>query len=58
MEEKNLFGQAYKKTGRYDHFPKGTACTSWFLRMSTGTKLKCAFNNSSPNSENQNLAFF
>ena len=33
------------------HFPKRTGCTLWFFRMSAGTKLNCAFNNSGPNSK-------
>ena len=48
-----------------DPFPKGTGCTPWFFRMSAGTKLNCAFNNSAPNNNFkknkgncQNLAFF
>ena len=36
-----------KKTGISDHFPQGAGCTSWFFRMSAGTKFKWAFNNSS-----------
>ena len=43
-----------KKTGSSDPFPKGTGCTPWFFRMSAGTKLNCAFNNSSPNN-NKNI---
>ena len=38
------------KPGRSDHFPSGTGFTSGFFIMSAGTKLKCAFNNSSINS--------
>ena len=37
-----------EKPGSSDPFPKGTGCTPWFFRMFAGTKLKCAFNNSSP----------
>ena len=40
-----------EKPGRSGHFHEGTGCKSWFFRMSAGTKLKCAFNNSSPNSK-------
>ena len=32
-----------------DPFSKRTGCTPWFFRMSAGTKLNCAFKNSSPN---------
>ena len=52
-----------EKPGSSDPFPKGTGCMPWFFRMSAGTKLNCAFNNSSPinakknQSKNQNLAF-
>ena len=46
-----------KKPGRSAHFPKGTGCTPWFFRMSAGTKLNCAFNNSSLNSKKKNLNF-
>ena len=41
--------------GRSDHFPEGTGCMSWFFIMSAGTKLKCAFNNSSVNSKTKFL---
>ena len=53
-----------EKPGSSDSFPKGTGCTSWFFRMSAGTKLNCAFNNSAPNNnkknkeKSKNLAFF
>ena len=45
-------------------FLKGHDVTSWFFRISASTKLKCAYNNSSPKRKqikkqtNQNLAFF
>ena len=38
-----------EKPGSSYHFPKGTGCTPWFFRMSAGTKLNCAFNNSALN---------
>ena len=41
-----------QKQGRFDHFNEDTGCKSWFFRMSVGTKLKCALNNTSPNSKN------
>ena len=53
-----------KKEKSSDHFPQGTGCMSWFLRMSAGTKLKCAFNISSVIRKkkiywkSQNFAFF
>ena len=46
-----------QKQGRFDHFHEDTGCKS------VGTKLKCALNNTSPNSKNtqpktQKIAFF
>ena len=42
------------------HFSKRTGCTPWFFRMSAGTKLNCAFNDSGLNSNNlkRKIAFF
>ena len=40
-----------KKPGSFDHFTKGTGCTPWFFRISSDTKLNCAFNNSGLNSK-------
>ena len=42
--------QDMQKLGRFDHFPEETGCKSWFFLMSARTKIKCAINNSSPNS--------
>ena len=51
-----------EKPGSSAHFSKRTGCTPWFFRMSAGTKLSCAFNNSSLNrtkkeKENGKFAF-
>ena len=43
-----------EKQGSSDPFPKGTGFTPWFLRMSAGTKLNCAFDNSYPNNNIKN----
>ena len=40
-----------QKPGIFDHFPEETVCKSWFFRVSAGTNLKWAFNDSSPNSK-------
>jgi hypothetical protein len=45
------FDRDMEKPGSSAHFPERTGCTQWFLRMSAGTKLNCAFNNSSLNSK-------
>ena len=50
-----------QKPGSSAHFPKRTGCTPWFYRMSAGTKLNCAFNNSGLNSTkklNKKMIFF
>ena len=47
-----------KKPGISDHFPQGTGCMSSFFKISAGTKLKCAFNNTSPNSRRKPKNFF
>ena len=53
-----------EKPGSFANFPKRTGCMPLFFRMSVGTKLNCAFNNSGPNSKkklntkNENFAFF
>ena len=39
-----------QKPGSSAHLPKRTGCTLWFFRISAGTKLNCAFNNSGLNS--------
>ena len=44
-----------EKPGSFDHFPKGTGCTPCFFRISADTKLNCAFNNSSLNSNKKKL---
>ena len=47
------------KPGSSAHFPKRIGCMPWFFRMSAGTKLNCAFNNSGLNSKKKlNFAFF
>ena len=38
-----------EKPGSTANFPKRTGCTPWSFRISAGTKLNCAFNNSGPN---------
>ena len=38
------------KTESSAHFPRRAGCTPWFFRMSVGTKLNCALNNSGTNS--------
>ena len=35
-----------EKPGSFDHTPKGTGCTPWFLRISADKKLNYTFNNS------------
>ena len=45
------FDSDMEKSGRSGHFSEGTGCKYWCFIMSTGTKLKCAFNKSSPNSK-------
>ena len=40
-----------QKPGSLDRFPKGPGYTPWFFKMSVGTKLNSAFNNSYPNSK-------
>ena len=42
-----------EKPGRSDQFPEGTGCMPWFFIMSAGTKLKCAFKLSSPNTNSK-----
>ena len=44
-----------EKQGSSAHFPKRTGCTPWFFRMSAGTKINCAFNNSHPNGEKNEM---
>ena len=47
-----------EKPGIWDHFPKGPGCTQWFFRMSVGTKLNSALNNSYHNSKTKfNIIF-
>ena len=43
-----------EKPGSPAHLPKRTGCTLWFFRISAGTKLNCAFNNSGLNSKKNN----
>ena len=40
-----------EKPGSSDAFPKVTGCTPWFFRMSAGSELNCALNNSAPNNK-------
>ena len=51
-----------EKSGSSAHFSKRTGYMPWFFKMSAGTKLNCAFNNSDINSKNAiknaNFAFF
>ena len=51
--EKNYLDSDMEKPGRSGHVPERTGCKSWFFIMSAGTKLKCAFNNSSLNNKNK-----
>ena len=44
-----------EKPGSSDTFPNGTGCTPWLFRMSVGTKLNFAFNNSSSNNNKKKI---
>ena len=44
-----------EKPGSFDLFPMGTGCTPWFFRISAGTKLNFAFNNSSSNNNKKKI---
>ena len=43
-----------EKPGTLDHLPKWPGCTPRFFRISVGTKLNSAFNNSYHNSKKKN----
>ena len=38
-----------EKTGRSDHFPEGTGCSTWFCKLNVIIELQSAFKNSSIN---------